>query len=667
MSHLKSYIYLSIILVVIVFLQWQCSGNQDSSAVYYQNHHDTVDYVGMETCIKCHSDVHNTFIETGMGQSMDVASRDKSSAEFTNHPAVYDSFSNFYYKPFWDKELLKIKEYRLNGRDTIHSRIEQVDYIIGSGQHTNSHLMEVNGYLYQMPITFYTQNKLWDLPPGFENGKNTRFSRTIKSQCLTCHNSFPTPIVGSENKYASIPKGIDCERCHGPGELHVANKMQGISVDTSKLIDFSIVNPKKLPYKLQTDICQRCHLQGNTVLTEGKTFYDFRPGMNLEDFMTVFIPRYKNNDDFIMASHADRIKASKCFIVSEEQSIQVQRRKYENATFESETVSSLTCISCHNPHKSVKVTASTQFNNACISCHEDPALKRKNSLLVSCTESEEKRMLVSNNCVSCHMPKSSALDIPHVSITDHKIQIPGREKTQSNKEAFVGLEAINNKNVSNELMLQAYLNQYEEFEQNPIFLDSAAYYLSLIKESPIKTREQVRLYFFKAEYQKLIALEKDIEKLKGESWTYYRLGEAYYQGGKFSQAKKWLTKAVAVKKYNLKFQNKLGTTLVQLNEFQHAKKVFEFIYSENPLFDQAINNLGYLALLERRYAEAKTYFNKAIDLDPDYALAYFNLCTVFMQQNQLKNAISVLDTLLLHQPSNNEAKQLRKRLIAQSS
>lgn len=54
-------------------------------------------------------------------------------------------------------------EFRLAKGDTIHKRIESVAYIIGSGQHTNSHLININGYIYQAPITFYTQknNGTW--------------------------------------------------------------------------------------------------------------------------------------------------------------------------------------------------------------------------------------------------------------------------------------------------------------------------------------------------------------------------------------------------------------------------------------------------------------------------------------------------------------------------
>ena len=40
----------------------------------------------------------------------------------------------------------------------------------------------------------------------------------------------------------------------------------------------------------------RCHLQGNTVLANGKSFYDFKPGMDLNEIMTVFTARYKDDE-----------------------------------------------------------------------------------------------------------------------------------------------------------------------------------------------------------------------------------------------------------------------------------------------------------------------------------------------------------------------------------
>ena len=48
----------------------------------YLNLNDSVKYVGIQSCISCHKDVYETFIHTGMGQSFEVASPEKSAAIF---------------------------------------------------------------------------------------------------------------------------------------------------------------------------------------------------------------------------------------------------------------------------------------------------------------------------------------------------------------------------------------------------------------------------------------------------------------------------------------------------------------------------------------------------------------------------------------------------------
>jgi hypothetical protein len=157
---------------------------------------------------------------------------------------------------------------------------------------------------------------------------------------MTCHNGLPDFVAGSENLYNTVPNGIDCERCHGAGGLHVKEKLAGNIVDTSKQPDYTIVNPRRLSKDLQMSLCQRCHLQGVSVLGEGKTFDDFKPGMNLGDIFHVFLPVFESKQqNFLMASQAERLRLSKCYQQSE-----------------------MTCITCHNPHVSVKNTPKETFN-----------------------------------------------------------------------------------------------------------------------------------------------------------------------------------------------------------------------------------------------------------------------------------------------------------------
>lgn len=663
--------YLFSLLSVVVLIMTFCGNNRPRVAEEtaqasdpYLNHSDTAHYVGMSQCKLCHQGIYNSFIETGMGKSFDHATKQKSSAKFDKHTVIYDKYSDFYYHPFWDKDSLKIMEFRLQGKDTVYKRIEKVDYIVGSGQHTNSHIQSVNGYLNQMPMTYYTQKGQWDLPPGFEGGFNSRFSRKIGLECMSCHNTLPGFVEGSENKFSSVPEGVNCERCHGPGSIHVQQRSTGSKIDTSKYIDYSIVNPGKLSIERQFDVCQRCHLQGNTVLKEGKSFFDFRPGMKLSDYMTVFLPRYKGADDqFIMASHADRLKQSKCFIKSMEAKVDTNAlRPYKNA---------LTCVTCHNPHVSVRVTGKEVFNNACKNCHNTST---HNGL---CSEKEEIRNKVGDNCVSCHMPRSGSIDIPHVSVHDHYIRKPMKKEEVEKVKEFIGLYAINEKQPDNKIKAKAYIQQYDKFDYNPVFLDSAQKYLSDKTADDVKQNFEtlIHLAFIRKNYDGILGYVKQLGKenvlnsilvkkswSNDHAWTLYRIGESYYNSSDLPDAYAFYKKADELAPFNPEFKNKLGAVLMAQNKIAEAVNVFESTLKENPKFVPALTNLGYANLVSGNAVKADAYYSKALALDPDYEPLLMNVAGIRIYQKKYQEAAVVLEKILKKNPANEQAKNVLSQL-----
>lgn len=609
----------------------------DTSRSKWLNVYDSsVHYVGMETCKGCHYEVYESFIQTGMGQSYDIASREKSAADFSpKHAIVYDKDLDYYYKPYWDDDSLYIIEYRLKGRDTVHKRVQQVNYIVGSGQHTNSHIFNVNGYLYQAPITFYTQKGKWDLAPGFEEGASSRFSRTIQLECMSCHNGLPEFEPNSLNKYTSIKRGIDCERCHGPGSLHVAQKMAGNIVDTSKGPDYTIVNPRRLSTELQNNICQRCHLQGIAVLNDGKTFFDFRPGMQLSEVMNVFMPQYEGaQDKMIMASHVERMKKSNCYVSS----------------------GKMSCITCHDPHVSVKFTPQSQYINACNSCHGDQQT-------VQCTEVLSVRNEKNgNDCIKCHMPKNGSIDIPHVAVTDHYIRKrPMDDKQAKEITAFLGLECFNNDNVDAITKARGYMEFFERYNPNKGLIDSAIFYLNKDKASEAKKNniDYIRAYYLLDRYDDVIKYAKDVQpEVVKDAWAAYRVGEAYYQKGKSENALPWYKKAVDIKPYALDFQNKYGSCLLMLGKVKEAKDVFQFIIDQNPQYQSAHNNLGYIYMQERAKTLAYDHLMKAHELDPDHEQTLINLAVWHHFSQQDDTAKNYLEHLLKKHPDNQQARAM---------
>lgn len=652
---------------IIVFFSCRREGSDNESnkkdSLHYLNLSASAKYVGMETCAACHGNKHETFLHTGMGQSFAPATRRKSVAKFSAHSPVYDKDLDLYYQPFWDADTLKIMEFRMEGNDTVHKFLQRIDYVVGSGQHTNSHLFLSGSYLFQAPLTWYAQKQKWDLPPGFEMGSNTRFSRKIGLECMTCHNSLPGFVEGSENKYSAIPGGISCERCHGPGSVHVEQKKAGMIVDTSKAIDYSIVNPRKLPLDLQFDICQRCHLQGNAVLKDNKSFFDFKPGMKLSEVMTVFLPRYKNDEEnFIMASHADRLKMSKCFLSANKDKGDLP---YNN--------SGLTCITCHNPHVSVKETGKEVFNKACLNCHLAPDKKDR------CSEKISVRMKLKNDCVSCHMPPSGSVDIPHVSIHDHFIRKPLQKKQVEKVRTYIGLMAVNEKYPSRKTRLEAYLNQYEKFDRQPHQLDSARRYIELMeadKQNDILDLK-IRYYHLKNDnlsimqlvnrtgpdllLQKRLSIKSMDNK---DAWTCYRIGDAFYQSGDHINALKFFERAVSLAPLNAEFLNKKAASLLALHQTQQAEKLYSEIIKEHPNFAPAYSNLAFLQMQKGNQKSAMDLLDYSLKLDPDYELAVFNKVSLLIQLNKEKEALTLLSRFAARFPSNQKAKEAIKSIKA---
>jgi hypothetical protein len=600
----------------------------------FLNVHDSVTYVGIESCKTCHADIYETFIHTGMGRSYGDADLERSKADWSTHTVVYDSILNLSYQAYVENNRLYVKEYRVFEGDTVHKRIEQVSYVVGSGQHTNSHLMNINGYLYQMPMTYYTQDGKWDLPPGFEKGGNTRFSRAIETECMTCHNALPKQFPGSENKYVSVPQGIDCERCHGPGSLHVQEKLAGKIVDTKLKADYSIVNPRRLSMPLQMSICQRCHTQGNAVLKPGKDFFSFRPGMLLSDVMSVFLPRYEGDQSqFTMASHPDRMMQSACF---------------------KESNGAMTCISCHNPHKSIEITPSDHFNSKCQSCHTNA---KKNL----CTAPENQRKAVKNNCVSCHMPKSGTSDIPHVTITDHWIRKPENQKVS--KRSFVGIASINEKRPDALTMAKAWLQYHERFDPSSTHLDSAEWWLQKVNSvNEVAFAEaKVHLAFLRGNFPEITKLSVP----KGiNGWTWYRIGEAHWQIGNKPKALEAFANAVALVPYQLDFQMKYAVTLHELNKRVEAEKRYQLILEEHPKHAQAMVNYGFLLLEDGNDKAAETWYRRALQLEPDNQTAWMNLVGLYLYRQDMKKAKSTLETILKRYPGQPQAEELMRRITA---
>ncbi len=617
----------------------QCSSTPaaGTDTSFYLNHHDTVDYVGIETCKQCHQEHYNTFIETGMGSSFGPATAAKSKAKWDHVKPIFDPRQNMYFQPFRKCEQFFIQAYRLQNGDTTYSRTEQITHIVGSGHHTNSHFWRDGEYLFQAPLTYYTQSEKWDLPPGYET-TNTGFSRKIDVECMSCHNGMPSVAEGSINKFTRMPSGIDCERCHGPGELHVAEKRKGNIVDVNKVADRTIVNPSRLPWKLQVDICQRCHLQGNNVLKPGKKFTDFRPGMHLDSIFEIYMPQHQHGKAFYMAGHAERLQMSRCFQVS-------------NKTTAANKLN-LTCITCHNPHVSVRKTNTELFNKACNNCHTAGG----NAAKMPCKATQVALSKANNNCVGCHMPSSGTADIPHVTVHDHYIRKPGNQTTPAIGNP-IGLYAVNQAKPKPSMQLQAYISWFEKFEASPIYLQKAR---ELLKQG--NKEQEVHYYYANGQWQNIVAIAATLPAEQQTAWTCYRIAKAFDKRGQTTVAINWYRQAHQKMPLHADFTAELGNALVRTQQYTEAIDILSAALKQQSKHELTLLNLGAAEWLNGNAAAAMSYFKKTVSLYPDNENARLYLAEMYLKLGNNAAAKQQLNEALRIKPGNSEAKALLKGL-----
>ena len=210
-------------------------------------------------------------------------------------------------------------------------------------------------------------------------------------ECLFCHTSRVRSVSGTLNRYEPpIFEGhaIGCERCHGPGALHVD------AARPSAGPDLTIVNPAHLAPALRDSVCQQCHLQGWFRFPRaGRDFFDFRPGLPLHRFLAVFVRKEGNPDRLDLIGQVEQMESSRCFRASGGQ---------------------LGCISCHDPHRlPAPAIKAEYYRGRCLECHE-----RKGCALPI---AERQSRGPGEDCVACHMPRPAVADIPHTLTTDHRI------------------------------------------------------------------------------------------------------------------------------------------------------------------------------------------------------------------------------------------------------
>jgi tetratricopeptide (TPR) repeat protein len=573
-------------------------------------------------CAGCHPKVWQTYRHTGMARSFYRPRPENTIEDYSES----DSSKNSYYHPASETYFAMIqragryfqRQYQIgfDGQKTNTSE-KEVDFILGSGDHVRTYLHRTpDNRLEQLPLGWYAENGgHWAMNPGYDRPDHPGFRRSVTYDCMFCHNAYPDiPAANGAPRsppvFSQLPEGIDCQRCHGGGEKHIALA----SVPGARLDDIrhSIVNPARLPPERQLEVCLQCHLQttssplpGSIVRYERQPF-SYQPGAPLGDFMLHFDHSPRNgydsayDDRFEITSSPYRLRQSKCF---------------------QKSAGALNCVTCHNPHDNPHgEEAARHYASVCRQCH-GTLFDR----LVSAGKHTE-----SADCIGCHMPKRRAGDVVHAVMTDHYIQ---RRKPAGNLLAEIPERRLTGSN--------GYRGEVVLYYPPALPAPADELYLAIAQVAQGSNLEPG-----------IGRLGTALEKYRPERAEYYlQLGDALSGAGQSAAALAWYEEALRHEPNSAAALERQALCLVSLKQFSRAEGIFKRILELTPDAAAIWVEFGGVALEQGRTTDALAAFERATQLDPDMVEAYNSGGAIWFETGDSARAERALRTAIRIQPN----------------
>lgn len=589
-------------------------------------------WVGNQACASCHSTLYAEYLQTGMGRSFSRPDPAALAPLVASAQPVHDPNSGFTYTIAIVDSRVVIRETRRDNGRVVHDLQRPATYQVGSGNHTISFIEARNGYLYEMPLTWYSGKRLWHLSPGYEE-HNFRFDRPINGTCLNCHTAPSAPTPQTENHFAGVRLGIGCENCHGPGSEHVRLAREGMLSEAQ--MRKTIVNPAWLSRDLQMDVCQRCHLEGLSIWHDGVAPHQVEVGKPLAAFKAVFVSStsHESEDDFAIAAQADRLRKSACFQQSD-----------------------MTCTTCHDPHRSPALSGRDAFNQTCASCHG--ALEEQVVCAMTAAASGP-----ATDCVACHMHHGGTSDIPHVTFTDHYIRrtLPAAPQAPEGPAQPPDLVAVIASGDAAERAVQRGLAYYELHQTRhavPAYLDSA----TLLIEAGYAKRQRAdgedafalgSAYHLKGEAAKAESyLRQAVQRNPGHARAHYVLGRVLLGQNRASEAAAAFLHGVSAQPKFI--ENRIGAmeAYLALGNLEQARIAGQAALALDSLsYPQVHYQLGIVYHNLQQLGQARHHYRYALRLDPGLRSAWLNLGGTYIIEGKWQQAVAAFDEILRHEPN----------------
>ncbi len=582
-------------------------------------------------CAVCHGEIVRTYSLTGMARSLSRLRPDSArlaraagaNADFKNRNRVYHAASDRHYTMLQRDGRFYQRRHQIGfeGREANALELE-AHYVVGSGHHAQTFLRRAaDGRLVQMPVTWYAERGgYWAMSPGYDRPAHLDFRRVIDAGCMSCHNGYPRTRVEDDREGPrfgdALPEGIDCQRCHGPGQAHV----DALKAGDAEAGRRAIVNPATLGRERQLEACMQCHLESTStplpfqVQRYENPPFSYTPGKPLGDYFIHFdhAPGTPSRDDkFEIAGGAYRLRKSACFRRSE-----------------------MTCVTCHNPHDIPRgPKAVERYVAICQSCHQAP--HRTGAPQVPGVSTNA-------TCLDCHMPKRRTDDAVHVVMTDHYIQRqrPRRDLLADRTEA----DTLKHGDYRGEVVLY-YPPTLPPTPENELYLALAQVQQGSNLTAGIRRLEQAiekhrpsrpEFYYELARAYKMTAdddaavrwCEEALRRDANFVPALKALAESATASGKLAQAAQALEKAIALRPQDENAFADLGGVYLRQDKLDEAQQTLQRALTLDAGLPRAHNMMGLAALRKGDGAAAEKHFREAIRMQPDLAEAQNNLGNV---------------------------------------
>lgn len=609
-------------------------------------------YADASICADCHGEIAADYRKTGMGRSF---SRVRPGDVTPLAKPFYHKASGSYFQMISrdGKYYQRRWQTGFDGKETNIDE-KQIDFVVGSGNHARTYLHLARGdktgqgALQVLPLSWYSEKGgYWDMSPGYDQPDYPGSVRPVHYECMFCHNAYPKipdsmqHAASAEMAFAEpIPEGIDCQRCHGPGQRHVELASAGGTPDQ---IRAAIVNPKRLPPDREIEVCLQCHLETtsldlpHSIRRFDRAPFSYKPGEPLGDFSQEFdrsggMPEGRLE----IAQAAYRLRESQCFLQSK---------------------GALRCTTCHDPHDIPRgPLAAAHYNGVCESCHASKLQSNSVSPVHS----------AGADCVGCHMPKRRTDDVVHVVMTDHHIQkrkpegdllAPKPEIVESAANKYRGEVVAYYPAGMGENSL--YLADAQIRNQSNLDAGLPSMQNLVDTQHPSETAPYAELalaYRAANDLAHAVPLFEEAARREPTAYRLTQLGNAQMEARQWTQAETSLRRAIELAPGDATAWGTLGWVLWQQNKGPEARSALEKAVTLDPDLPEMHNNLALVSWGTGEQAPAEKEFREALRIQPGIAEWRLNLGRVLASRGEIPEALYQFEQAVKLKPGVAEAR-----------